>query len=410
MRFGILAAAALALSLGLTEAAQAQEIEALISIGGPVEVDTFHQRLAPYGRWVYAGDYGEVWVPNGVRPGWRPYWDGRWALTEYGWTFVSDDPWGWATWHYGNWTYVDGYGWAWAPGRTWAPAWVVWRSGGGYTAWAPAPAPGWRVSVWADNSPAWVCVDEHRFTQPIATVAIRPSYGSVYVARTSVIARPVSHGNVWVNPGPRPEVIATAVGHPVRPIAARSVIGHGTASIARAPNAPPAPRGFAQANQQHWQQQAQMQQRPQAQPQHIAQPSPQQRPQFAQPQRAQPLPAQQRPQFAQPQRAQPQPQPAQQRPQFAQPQRAQPMTPRWGPEPHFAQPQPNPRTMPVQPSPSPQQHFAQPQPQTMPRANGQQPQAQHFAQPPQQQRPQRPQPQQSRPQGRQAPRPYEPRQ
>ena len=45
------------------------------------------------------------WVPAGVAVGWRPYWDGRWVLTEYGWTFVSDDPWGWATWHYGNVSY-----------------------------------------------------------------------------------------------------------------------------------------------------------------------------------------------------------------------------------------------------------------------------------------------------------------
>ncbi len=69
------------------------------------------------GHWVWEPDYGNVWVPYGVAPGWAPYHDGRWAWEPYyGWTWVGYEPWGWAPYHYGRWLYTGGYGWAWYPG------------------------------------------------------------------------------------------------------------------------------------------------------------------------------------------------------------------------------------------------------------------------------------------------------
>ncbi len=61
------------------------------------------------------------------------------GLYRRGWTWVSDEPWGWATYHYGRWVNIVGTGWVWIPGHTWAPAWVSWRYGGGYCGWAPLP-------------------------------------------------------------------------------------------------------------------------------------------------------------------------------------------------------------------------------------------------------------------------------
>jgi hypothetical protein len=105
-----------------------------------VEISTFHDALAPYGNWVNHPLYGQVWYPRNVVQGWRPYTDGYWAHTDdYGWLWVSYEPWGWAPFHYGRWAWDNWYGWVWVPGRTWAPAWVFWRSGGGYAAWAPMP-------------------------------------------------------------------------------------------------------------------------------------------------------------------------------------------------------------------------------------------------------------------------------
>jgi hypothetical protein len=105
-----------------------------------VNIGVFHDALAPYGNWVNHRTYGQVWYPRNVARNWRPYTEGYWAHTQdYGWLWVSNEPWGWAPFHYGRWAWDNWYGWIWVPGRTWAPAWVFWRSGGGYAAWAPMP-------------------------------------------------------------------------------------------------------------------------------------------------------------------------------------------------------------------------------------------------------------------------------
>lgn len=97
----------------------------------------FYNTLAPYGQWITYGDYGDVWIPN-VGPEFQPYLtDGHWVYTDLGWTWASDYPWGWATFHYGRWFYDNQLGWAWIPGNQWSPAWVAWRSAPDYYGWAP---------------------------------------------------------------------------------------------------------------------------------------------------------------------------------------------------------------------------------------------------------------------------------
>ena len=103
-----------------------------------VDVDVFYDGLAPYGEWVEMQDYGWSWAPR-VERGWRPYTRGQWASTDDGWYWDSDEEFGWATYHYGRWVDDPYYGWIWVPGTEWAPAWVSWRHGNGYTGWAPLP-------------------------------------------------------------------------------------------------------------------------------------------------------------------------------------------------------------------------------------------------------------------------------
>lgn len=114
--------------------------------GVDVDERLFVTALAPYGTWYNHSVYGNVWHPRHMRSGWRPYSHGHWAHTsDYGWLWVSDWDWGWAPFHYGRWAFDDRHGWLWIPGRVWAPAWVLWRYGSGYTAWAPIPpAAYWR--------------------------------------------------------------------------------------------------------------------------------------------------------------------------------------------------------------------------------------------------------------------------
>src|SRR5690606_17500228 len=105
--------------------------------GMSVSFQLFYDELAPYGEWVDDPEYGYIWLPNAGRD-FQPYaTNGHWVMTQYGNTWVSDYNWGWAPFHYGRWTYSDYYGWAWVPGYEWGPAWVSWRSGGGYYGWAP---------------------------------------------------------------------------------------------------------------------------------------------------------------------------------------------------------------------------------------------------------------------------------
>ncbi len=106
-----------------------------------VSVDFFYNNLNSGGSWVEVGDYGYCWQPSVAvsNRDWRPYTDGYWAYTDVGWTWISNEDFGWATYHYGRWARVRDHGWIWVPGREWGPAWVSWRTGGDHVGWAPLP-------------------------------------------------------------------------------------------------------------------------------------------------------------------------------------------------------------------------------------------------------------------------------
>jgi hypothetical protein len=108
-------------------------------------VDLFYKNLSG-GAWFEVEDYGYCWQPDvAVSPSdWRPYTDGYWAYTEVGWTWISYEDFGWATYHYGAWTELADYGWVWFPSANlkWGPAWVSWRKGDDIIGWAPLPPRG----------------------------------------------------------------------------------------------------------------------------------------------------------------------------------------------------------------------------------------------------------------------------
>ena len=101
----------------------------------------FYEKLDPYGEWRETSDYGYVWQPREAETSrdWRPYTEGRWVYSDAGWTWVSDEKFGWATYHYGRWVRLRRVGWVWVPGEEWAPAWVSWRTSKDYVGWAPLP-------------------------------------------------------------------------------------------------------------------------------------------------------------------------------------------------------------------------------------------------------------------------------
>ena len=112
-----------------------------------VSLETFYDELSPYGVWIDDPQYGQVWRPDVDQNDFRPYYsNGHWEMTRYGNTWVSDYDWGWAPFHYGRWHYNSRRGWIWIPDTKWGPAWVSWRSGGGYYGWAPL-GPGININI-----------------------------------------------------------------------------------------------------------------------------------------------------------------------------------------------------------------------------------------------------------------------
>jgi hypothetical protein len=104
------------------------------------------------GTWRQVDEFGAVWFPEAVPPGWDPFGVGQWMYdTTFGWSWVDDMPWGWAPFHHGRWVSAGGL-WAWAPGPAevvpaYAPATVGWLEGG--------PGIGWVGLGWGEPIFPW---------------------------------------------------------------------------------------------------------------------------------------------------------------------------------------------------------------------------------------------------------------
>jgi hypothetical protein len=91
------------------------------------------------GIWFADAANTQVWCPTRVSETWVPYREGRWSWVEpWGWTWVDNQPWGYAPFHYGRWETVSHADcrstWAWVPGPVvpqpvWAPALVAFVDG-----------------------------------------------------------------------------------------------------------------------------------------------------------------------------------------------------------------------------------------------------------------------------------------
>ena len=104
------------------------------------------EALNQYGTWQTTPQYGAVWVPTAVAADWAPYREGHWRwVAPWGWTWVDDEPWGFAPFHYGRWAQVNDR-WCWVPGTVvarpvYAPAMVAFVGGD------PGPRPGVGIGI-----------------------------------------------------------------------------------------------------------------------------------------------------------------------------------------------------------------------------------------------------------------------
>jgi hypothetical protein len=243
-----------------------------------VSYQSFYDALSPYGQWIDYPQYGYVWMPN-VGPDFKPYaTNGNWVYTDGGWTWASNYPWGWATFHYGRWFFEDGYGWMWIPGDEWAPAWVSWRQSPGYYGWAPL-GPSVSISASAGggyNPPAhyWCFVPQQYVTSPHVnnyyvseqqnvtiinntTVIHNTTIVNNTLNNTTIVNNNVTNNRVTVNNyagGPDPAEVSRVTGTPLRPVALRasntpgeSMAGGGLAIYRPKVNAAPQSSGASTA-------------------------------------------------------------------------------------------------------------------------------------------------------------------
>src|SRR6266404_940518 len=197
-----------------------------------VSVDLFYNNLSG-GNWIEVGDYGYGWQPDVALsdPNWRPYSDGYWAYTDVGWTWVSYEDFGWATYHYGRWSRLADYGWVWFPGNDleWGPAWVSWRTGGDYIGWAPLPprgpgiafagiSIGGQVDLEFDIGPAYYnFVDVRYIGEPVLRDRIfAPSQNVTYINQTVNVTNITYNNNTVYNYGPDYSALSARSSRPIQ--------------------------------------------------------------------------------------------------------------------------------------------------------------------------------------------------
>ena len=200
--------------------------------GQEVSVDYFYENLSG-GNWIDVEGYGYGWQPDIAvnDQSWRPYADGYWAYTDEGWTWVSYEDFGWATYHYGRWANLSDFGWVWFPGEDldWGPAWVSWRTGGDYVGWAPLPprGPGIvyegrpigpQVDIEFDIGPEYYNFCEVRYIgEPVLRNYIAPPVQNVtYINNTVNVTNITVRNNVVYNYGPNYEVLSAASARPIQ--------------------------------------------------------------------------------------------------------------------------------------------------------------------------------------------------
>jgi hypothetical protein len=212
-----------------------------------VSIDFFYDNLSG-GNWIDVEGYGYGWQPDLAvnDQNWRPYADGYWAYTDDGWTWVSYEDFGWATYHYGRWANLTDYGWIWFPGEDldWGPAWVSWRTGGDYVGWAPLPPRGAgvvyegrpigpQVDIEFDIGPEYYNFCEARYIgEPVLRSYIAPRAQNVtYINNTVNVTNITVQNNVVYNYGPNYEVLSA---HSNRPIQRLTIERQSAANLSEA--------------------------------------------------------------------------------------------------------------------------------------------------------------------------------
>lgn len=209
------------------------------------EYRMFFDALQDYGDWVLIEPLGFVFRPRPGFANWRPYTDGFWSPSDaWGWVWISAEPFGWATYHYGSWFYDRYQGWVWAPGLDWGPAWVNWQTAGDYAGWAPLPPPGMTPSTPPGGNYVFVPLTQLATTDLRSQLVQEARLGPA-AAQAQPVENTALRDGVRIPLGPSFMRVERALGAPLpRPSLHELVTGPAARSGAAAPATPspgPAP-------------------------------------------------------------------------------------------------------------------------------------------------------------------------
>ena len=136
--------------------------------------------LAEWGDVITIGGV-EYWKPyllhDALRSSWEPYSDGYLYYDDEidGLVWVSQDPWGFITEHYGYWRHHDRYGFVWRPlyPLAWRPyvATMFYDGSGAILSWCPFSSEVWNLGLYVDDygfddyywAPFWALADTPDF-------------------------------------------------------------------------------------------------------------------------------------------------------------------------------------------------------------------------------------------------------
>jgi hypothetical protein len=173
---------------------------------GKIDFDTAMELLNPYGTWAKVDG---LWAYTPLNHA-RPYTNGRWLYTEYGWYWKGNEPHSWATEHYGYWKRGANHLWSWYPTPDWLPQIVEIRATSNSIGWraAEVDTDGNFVEPAEDRfakTDEWTFVSLAQFTKPITPAVIATPEQAAKILddsaesmHTYVTYRPIQR------PGPHP--------------------------------------------------------------------------------------------------------------------------------------------------------------------------------------------------------------
>ena len=182
------------------------------------EFRIFYDALQDYGDWTLIEPFGWVFRPSVNFVAWRPYTQGFWVPSDvYGWVWVSTEPFGWVTFHYGTWMFDRFQGWVWVPGVSWAPAQVSWLEAGNYVGWAPLAPPGGSYSGIPGGAYVFAPLAQLGSTD-LQTRTVTSNQIAKALANVRAIENTTTVNGVEIERGPRFDAVERATGFRVAPV------------------------------------------------------------------------------------------------------------------------------------------------------------------------------------------------